>query len=65
MTCGRSRTLEQVRLWRSASPLKAALHIDTGMNRLGFRPEAFRRRHAENRLQSLVMSHLACADARG
>lgn len=52
-------SLEQVRLWQS-STLNAALHIDTGMNRLGVRPE-----EAATIPQaglSLVMSHLACAD---
>lgn len=50
---------EQLRAWRSAGGGPCGLHIDTGMNRLGFRledaPEPFAG-------PSLVMSHLACAD---
>ena len=52
---------------RSGRPLRAALHIDTGLNRLGLdvaTPEG--RRAVRDRLASvevtLVMSHLACAD---
>ncbi len=54
-------TPAQVALWGQVSDLKAALHIDTGMNRLGVRPDelaALPRTPAF----SLVMSHLACAD---
>lgn len=51
---------EQVARWQAERPaLPAALHIDTGMNRLGVRPEeaeAFR-----DLPFTLVMSHLACA----
>ena len=48
-------------------PLPAALHIDTGMSRLGLPADELDRLAAEpNRLQgvalTLVMSHLACAD---
>ena len=47
-------------------PLEAALHIDTGLNRLGLRPEEARAlAEAPDRLKGLelvlVMSHLACA----
>lgn len=52
-------SLEQVHLW-TASTLKAALHIDTGMNRLGIRPEEIAAVPATG--LSLIMSHLACAD---
>lgn len=50
--------------WRGG----AALHVDTGMNRLGFSPEdtaelAEAARSAHN--ISLVMSHFACADEPG
>lgn len=51
-------SLEQLELWADAGP--AALHVDTGMNRLGLRPEeaaAFTDRPFE-----AVVSHLACAD---
>ena len=46
---------------------KAALHVDTGMNRLGLTVEealAFRKRNMAEHLVSpvMIMSHLACAD---
>lgn len=46
----------------------AALHLDTGMNRLGLRPEeakALALRPRGKPLFSLVMSHYACADEHG
>lgn len=48
------------------SPLPVALHIDTGLNRLGLRPEEARAlAEARGRLAGLglvlIMSHLACA----
>ena len=50
---------------QSSRALPAALHLDTGMTRLGFAPGAWRELGAADleglRLQ-LVMSHLACAD---
>ena len=54
--------------YRGAKPLPLWLKVDTGMNRLGFRPEQFRA--AWQRLQNLrpaptqlrVLTHLACAD---
>ncbi len=50
---------EQLAAWRAAGGGSCAVQIDTGMNRLGFRPEdapvAF------DGIE-LVMSHLACAD---
>jgi len=51
---------EQLAAWRSAGGGKCGLQIDTGMNRLGFRPE-----DAPEPFPglALVMSHLACADA--
>ncbi|HLH95797.1 MAG TPA: alanine racemase [Xanthobacteraceae bacterium] len=49
--------------WRGG----AALHIDTGMNRLGLSPQEAvaiaSRAQLENHGITLVMSHLACADA--
>ena len=47
--------------------LPAAVQLDTGMNRLGLRPEEVERVAAEPELfaafkMTLVMSHLACAD---
>jgi alanine racemase len=54
-------SLAQIKLWNARGP--AALHIDTGMNRLGIGPEELA--HASVALKdaslALVMSHLACA----
>jgi alanine racemase len=52
---------------RAGAPLTCAMHIDTGMNRLGFRPEEIEALiAAPDRLSrldiALVLSHLACAD---
>ena len=61
--------LDQVEHWSLAAPrggrLPCALHIDTGLNRLGLRPEeATALADAPGRLNrldvDLVMSHLAC-----
>lgn len=53
-------SLAQIKLWNGRAP--AALHIDTGMNRLGLGPEELP--HAAVALKdvspALVMSHLAC-----
>ena len=62
-------SLPQVEAWNSHArgrALDAALHIDTGMNRLGLRPEeAVVLTGAMDRLKflniTLVISHLACA----
>lgn len=62
-------SLPQVEAWNSHArgrTLDAALHIDTGMNRLGLRPEeAVVLTGAMDRLKhvdiGLVISHLACA----
>ncbi len=59
-------SMEQARVWRAegldaAGP--ATLHVDTGMNRLGLRPnevEAVRAMIGDG--VGLVMSHFACAD---
>ena len=51
---------EQVEAWRAERPsLPAALHIDTGMNRLGVRVEEAER--FAGLPFELVISHLACA----
>jgi alanine racemase len=65
-------SLEQIAVWRSFAaemgrPLSAALHVDTGMSRLGLVPADFTRLPDEPDLLDgiiprLVMSHLACAD---
>lgn len=54
-------SLAQIKLWDARGP--AALHIDTGMNRLGIGPEELA--HAAVAMKGcslvLVMSHLACS----
>jgi alanine racemase len=56
-------SLEQARLWlEAASDIPAALHIDTGMNRLGLPlADVAAARSLRGLNISLVMSHLACA----
>lgn len=56
---------EQARLWAERmGGVPAALHIDTGMNRLGLpREEAKAVSEIDGLSISLVMSHLACASA--
>lgn len=55
-------TAAQLSDWREAGGGPCGLQIDTGMNRLGFRPEA-----APEPFEGLelVLSHLACADDPG
>lgn len=64
--------LGQAREWaafgrRYGQKLPAGLHVDTGINRLGFGPEEFRALLDDSFLLqglnfTLLMSHLACAD---
>ncbi len=49
----------QLRAWRGAGGGACGLQIDTGMNRLGFRPEDAPEPFDD---LALVISHLACAD---
>lgn len=49
----------QLQAWRAAGGGACGLQIDTGMNRLGFRPEDAPEPFAG---LDLVLSHLACAD---
>ena len=51
---------------KAGSPLACALHFDTGMNRLGFDPQAAERlsQNREDLEVVLVMSHLACGEDR-
>ena len=64
----REEALEWVgfgRVWGRNLP--CALHVDTGINRLGFSPEALRDLSTRNEIMeglniALLMSHLACAD---
>lgn len=66
-------SLPQVEAWNArarSGRLKAALHVDTGMNRLGLRIEELKVLvGAVDRLKrldiDLVVSHLACADEPG
>jgi len=53
--------------WAGSTPLPCAIHVDTGMNRLGLTLEEARGFARENALTQavnvvLVVSHLACAD---
>lgn len=50
---------EQLAAWKAANGGACGLQIDTGMNRLGFRPEDLPEPFEG---LALVMSHLACAD---
>jgi alanine racemase len=54
-------SIEQVARWQQVAPARACdLMVDTGMNRLGLRPEEL---GAADGLQiDTLMSHLACAD---
>ncbi len=59
-------SLDQIARFQASGGGDAALHIDTGMNRLGLRPEeAEALANAPDRLRGveieMVMSHLACA----
>lgn len=52
----------QLNLWHPHRHLPAAIHIDTGMNRLGFRFDTLNPATFQGFEIALVMSHLACAD---
>ena len=54
-------SIAQIELWNARGP--AALHIDTGMNRLGIGPEELAQTMValKGTTLALVMSHLACA----
>ncbi|MGZ3297470.1 MAG: alanine racemase [Asticcacaulis sp.] len=54
-------SMQQMNTCLQIPDLKAALHIDTGMNRLGIRPDEVTQLPA-GFTPSLIMSHLACAD---
>lgn len=64
-------SMEMLKEWSvsirtSSTPPTAALHIDTGMNRLGIGPDQFEQLLDTDVLKNikldLIMSHLACAD---
>lgn len=56
-------SLPQVARWAAAEGGPCVIHIDTGMNRLGLRPEEAPQaaRLLQAKPPSVVMSHLACA----
>ena len=54
----------QVARWRRHRHLPAAVHVDTGMHRLGFDPVGFDTEPFDGLLVTLVLSHLANADQR-
>jgi alanine racemase len=68
-------TIEEAREWTAfgtayGHALPCALHVDTGINRLGFSAAALDQLLADNALMdrlnlSMLMSHLACADEPG
>jgi alanine racemase len=65
-------TIEEAREWATFGTeygrnLPCAIHVDTGINRLGFSPAAFREVIGSSEVMArlnltLLMSHLACAD---
>ncbi len=61
-------SLEQIAAWQSTARRDGAIHIDTGMNRLGLPPDELAILVAESRTRLkglnlvLLLSHLACAD---
>lgn len=55
-------SIEQIEIWRAHSQLAAAIHVDTGMHRLGMRADEFRASKIETLNIHLLMSHLACGD---
>ena len=52
----------QLDAWRSFAHHPIAVHIDTGMNRLGFDADEIRARDFVGFEVALVMTHFACAD---
>ncbi len=52
----------QAERWRAHHPLPAALHVDTGMNRLGFPHESVRPELLKGVNLRLLLSHFANAD---
>jgi len=62
-------SLAQIANWQSSAPRDAAIHIDTGMNRLGLPPDELATLVGESKARLkglnlvLWLSHLACADA--
>lgn len=52
----------QLQLWSAHRQLPAAIHVDTGMTRLGFAPEALTSAILEGYAVGLLLTHFACAD---
>lgn len=57
--------LAQVARWRRHRHLPAAVHVDTGMHRLGFDPIGFDPAPFDGLHVTMVLSHLANAEVRG
>jgi alanine racemase len=55
-------TVQQVRRWREAGGGPCDVMVDTGMNRLGLRPEDVAAGLLDGLTVETLMSHLACAD---
>ncbi len=52
----------QVGMWRRAGNGPCAVHVDTGMRRLGFTPQAFKAADLAGLEVELLLTHYACAD---
>ncbi len=52
----------QAAIWRRAGNGPCAVHVDTGMRRLGFTPQAFREADLSGLQVELLLTHYACAD---
>ncbi|WP_343520055.1 alanine racemase [Sphingomonas sp.] len=55
-------TVQQIRRWREAGGGACDVMVDTGMNRLGIRPEDVAAGLLDGLAVETLMSHLACAD---
>ena len=55
---------EQVAMWKPHADLPVAIHLDTGMHRLGMSPQEFQAVDLGSLNVALLMSHLACGDER-
>ena len=55
-------SIDQIQLWIASGAGPAAVHVDTGMNRLGLSEADWRAAATAWPAPSLLLSHLACAD---